>query len=90
MRPWPRVPASGGPARNELFRFGKQGGPATTPWVQLAHPAAGLTFRPLAVTAADTLAWHKTRPQEAQDQLRIGIDADREREVLAAWRAASA
>jgi 2'-hydroxyisoflavone reductase len=52
--------------------------------------AAGLTFRPLAVTAADTLAWHKTRPQEAQDKLRIGIDAAREREVLAAWHAANA
>src|SRR5205085_10667871 len=24
--------------------------------------AAGLTFRPLAVTARDTLEWHKTRP----------------------------
>lgn len=52
--------------------------------------AAGLTFRPLAVTAADTLAWHKTRPQEAQEKLRIGIDAAREREVLAAWHAANA
>jgi len=46
---------------------------------------AGLTFRPLAQTAADTLAWHKTRPQEEQDKLRIGIDPKREREVLEAW-----
>ena len=52
--------------------------------------AAGLTFRPLAVTAADTLAWHKTRPQEEQDKLRIGIDAVREKEVLAAWHASQA
>ena len=52
--------------------------------------AAGLTFRPLAVTAADTLAWHKTRPQEEQDELRIGIDPDREKEVLAAWHATRA
>ena len=47
---------------------------------------AGLTFRPLAVTAADTLAWHKTRPAEEQQSLRIGIEAGREAEVLAAWR----
>ncbi len=46
---------------------------------------AGLTFRPLAVTALDTLRWHLTRPAEEQAQLRIGIDATREREVLAAW-----
>ena len=29
--------------------------------------AKGLTFRPLAVTAKDTLDWHKTRPQKEQD-----------------------
>jgi len=50
----------------------------------------GLNFRPLAVTAADTLAWHKTRPQEEQDKLRIGIDAKREREVLEAWHKSQA
>jgi len=52
--------------------------------------AAGLTFRPLAVTAADTLAWHKTRPAEQQDELRIGIKPDREQEVLALWHASRA
>ncbi len=51
---------------------------------------AGLTFRPLAVTAADTLAWHKKRPDAEQAKLRIGIDADREKEVLRAWHAHSA
>ena len=51
---------------------------------------AGLTFRPLAVTAADTLAWHKTRPQEEQDNLRIGIDPNREKEVLKAWHESQA
>ena len=52
--------------------------------------AAGLTFRPLAVTAADTLAWHKTRPQENQDNMIQGIAAEREKEVLAAWHASQA
>ena len=46
---------------------------------------AGLTFRPLAVTAKDTLDWHLARPAAEQAELRIGIKPDREREVLASW-----
>ena len=46
---------------------------------------SGLTFRPLAVTAGDTLAWHRTRPAEAQAELKFGLKPDREKEVLAAW-----
>jgi 2'-hydroxyisoflavone reductase len=46
---------------------------------------SGLTFRPLAVTARDTLSWHQSRPEEQQAELRIGIKADRERKVLEAW-----
>ena len=49
--------------------------------------SAGLTFRPLAQTALDTLAWVKTLPADRQSNLRAGIKPDREREVLAAWRA---
>jgi 2'-hydroxyisoflavone reductase len=45
---------------------------------------AGLTFRPLAQTVADTLAWHASRPPEA---LRAGISAEREAELLAGWEA---
>src|SRR5579862_6408388 len=51
----------------------------------------GLTFRPLAVTAKDTLEWSKTRPEadrQAQaDGKLAGISAAREAEVLAAWKA---
>lgn len=53
--------------------------------------AAGLTFRPVAVTAKDTLDWHYTRPEA--EQLRTlngeinGIGMKREAEVLAAWHA---
>jgi 2'-hydroxyisoflavone reductase len=51
----------------------------------------GLTFRPLAVTARETLAWHHTRPEAEQKALAdgalAGISAAREAEVLAAWRA---
>ena len=53
--------------------------------------AKGLTFRSLAVTAKDTLDWHKTRSQEDRDKLAAGavagISAAREAEVLAAWHA---
>ncbi len=46
--------------------------------------AKGLTFRPLATTARDTLAWFKSQPAERQ-KLKAGITAEREAEVLAAW-----
>lgn len=49
--------------------------------------AAGLTFRPLAVTAADTLAWFRTLPAERQAKMRAGLAADREAAVLKAWHA---
>jgi 2'-hydroxyisoflavone reductase len=45
----------------------------------------GLTFRPLADTARDTLAWFKSRPQDRQSKLRAGLSPEREAEVLAAW-----
>lgn len=47
--------------------------------------AAGLTFRPLAVTARDTLAWDKARPAEERANRRFGMSREREREVLDAW-----
>jgi 2'-hydroxyisoflavone reductase len=51
--------------------------------------AAGLTFRPLATTAADTLAWFHAQPAERQAVVKAGIKPEREAEVLAAWRAHS-
>ena len=46
----------------------------------------GLSFRPLATTAADTLAWFQAQPAERQTKLRAGISAEREKEVLALWK----
>jgi len=53
--------------------------------------AKGLTFRPVAVTAKDTLDWHRTRP-EAEQLATLngeinGLSMTREAEVLAAWKA---
>jgi 2'-hydroxyisoflavone reductase len=48
--------------------------------------AKGLTFRPLAETARDALAWFKSLPQGRQSKLRAGLTPEREAEVLAAWK----
>jgi 2'-hydroxyisoflavone reductase len=47
--------------------------------------AKGLTFRPLAETARDTLGWFKSQPQDRQSKLRAGLTPEREAEVLAQW-----
>ncbi len=47
---------------------------------------AGLGFRPLAETARDTLNWWKSLPEEDQD-LRTGIDPEKEADILRAWHA---
>jgi 2'-hydroxyisoflavone reductase len=44
--------------------------------------AAGLTFRPLEETVADTLAWAQTKDGWNDD---VGLKPDRERELLAQW-----
>ena len=45
----------------------------------------GLTFRPLAETARDTLAGFKMQPKERQEKMNAGLTKEREAEVLAAW-----
>jgi 2'-hydroxyisoflavone reductase len=47
---------------------------------------AGLTFRPLAVTARDTLEWFLSQPAERQGNLRSGMKPGREDRLLARWR----
>jgi 2'-hydroxyisoflavone reductase len=46
---------------------------------------AGLTFRPLADTVRDTLAWFDTLPAERQTMPRAGLAAEREQAVLKAY-----
>ena len=51
--------------------------------------ASGLTFRPLAVTAADTAAWDQSRPdneRSTRPDAGFGLSRERERALLAAWR----
>ncbi len=47
--------------------------------------AAGLEYRPLAVTAKDTLDWWWTLPEEKRANPRAGLDPEKEERVLAAW-----
>jgi 2'-hydroxyisoflavone reductase len=48
--------------------------------------AKGLTFRPLAETTRDTLAWFKSQPAERQAKLKAGLPPEREAAVLALWK----
>jgi 2'-hydroxyisoflavone reductase len=45
--------------------------------------SAGLTYRPLADTVRDTLAWAATHP--ADHPWRAGLSAEREAELLETW-----
>lgn len=68
------------PARGETAGFQR---------FDLSKPLAmGIKYRPLAVTARDTLDYHYSRPLERQQQMRPGVSAERERELLELWRAA--
>jgi 2'-hydroxyisoflavone reductase len=46
----------------------------------------GITFRPVSDTAATTLEWFRKQPEARQGRLRAGISAEREAQILAAWR----
>ena len=45
----------------------------------------GLTVRPVAVTAMDTIKWFKEKWPNGRDKWRAGLKAEKEQQVLAAW-----
>jgi 2'-hydroxyisoflavone reductase len=47
----------------------------------------GLTFRPLATTTADTLAWFQGLPEARRAKLRAGLTSEREVAALKVWSA---
>jgi 2'-hydroxyisoflavone reductase len=49
--------------------------------------AVGLTFRPLATTVAELLAWYRSLPADRQAEVRAGITREKEAELLKAWHA---
>jgi 2'-hydroxyisoflavone reductase len=48
---------------------------------------AGLNITPIGTTVRDTLSWYLGQPEAERAQLRAGPTPERERELLAAWRA---
>ena len=78
VRPWGHMPVW-------VPRDGESGG--LNQMSNARAVSAGLRFRSLAETAHDTLEWHATRPEERQRELRAGLTAEREAEVLQAWHA---
>src|ERR1043166_4009744 len=62
---------------------GKEGGLSRTK-IERAL-SKGLTFRPLADTARDTLGWFKSLPQDRQSHMKAGLSDEREAQVLAGW-----
>jgi 2'-hydroxyisoflavone reductase len=69
------------PARGETAGFAKRS-------IRKAL-SAGLTFRPLNATAADTLAWFKQQPAERQAKLKAGLTPEREQQILSKWKSKS-
>lgn len=69
------------PPRGRYLNYGRM--------VNTRAVEAGLRFRPLAVTAKETLDWHRTRGVAQQERLRVGLSKAREAELLEAWRAQS-
>jgi len=52
-------------------------------WSNARAVAAGLAFRPLDATIADTLSWWRSQPSERIAKLRAGLSAEQEAAVLA-------
>lgn len=48
---------------------------------------AGLKITPIEATVRDTLAWYLEQPQAERAHLKAGLRPEREKELLAAWRA---
>lgn len=74
----------------QLWADSASAGAGSLTWSTAKALDAGLTVRPIDDTVRDTLDWFRTRPAERQSALRSGIPADKEADVLAAWRAADA
>jgi 2'-hydroxyisoflavone reductase len=76
VRPWSHMPVWIPP------RDGMEGFSRVDCGKAFSH---GLTFRPLADTARDTLEWFKSLPAERRGSPRAGLPREREAEVLEAW-----
>lgn len=78
IRPWSEFPAWV-PGGGDTAGFMRQS--------RARADATGLTFRPLANTVTDLLAWFHSLPAERQATLRSGMKPEREADLLAKWHA---
>ena len=78
VSPWSDMPVWI-PGQSETFGFHRR---ATRRAI-----AAGLTYRPLSITASDTLGWLRTLPPERQAKLRAGLIPEREVDLLTRLKA---
>lgn len=78
IRPWAEMPLWADPENEEL------GG--VNSYNNAKALAAGMELRPLGDTIRDTLAYWDALPDERRAQLRAGIAAEREAEVLGLWK----
>jgi 2'-hydroxyisoflavone reductase len=71
----------------DVFMWADADGPGAgaLTWSAEKALAAGLSIRPLDETVRDTLEWFKSLAPERQAKLRVGMSAEKEAEVLAAW-----
>lgn len=76
VRPWSDMPV--------WFPPGSEMGPLAETRIERAV-GKGLTFRPLAITARDTIDWFATLPADRQANMLAGLKPAREAEVLKAW-----
>ena len=56
-------------------------------WSSQKGVDAGMTFRPAAETARDTIEWWNSLPEERRAEPRTGMNAEKETAALAAWHA---
>ncbi len=58
-------------------------------WQNQRAVKAGLRFRPVEQTVADTLAWYRSQVKEADGRTRLAFTTEQEAELLKRWRAAT-
>ena len=59
-------------------------------WQNRRAVQAGLKFRPVEQTVADTLAWYQGQLKEEQGRVKLAFTAEQEAEMLKRWKAARA
>lgn len=79
VNPWSQMPVWLPQSNPEFAGVGQ--------WSSQRAQGAGLKIRPAIDTFRDTLTWWQSQDQERRSEMRAGISAEKEAEVLKAWDA---